>query len=1272
MKKSILFFLFLPLLSLHSFPQNNDLKREIAWNENIKLNNHTTFSFKGANYNDISTLFPYFNDLIPYNISNNVEIRLKNLKTEIIPDNQLVNIENSSLLPNDFLISAITVSQRKSNFLNIEILPLRKNSFNQIERLIGFEYEIIAKPPLAKNKKALVSYANNSILATGDWYKIRIDKSGVYKLTYEELVQIGISNPATASIYGNGGSMLPLNFETSFPDDLQEIPVKMITGDDGIFNAGDFILFYAEGPNIANYDTSLNLYKQNLHLYSDYNYYFITSSRNAGKQITTISSTNETATQSFNYYDELHYHEIDDTNLIRSGRNWFGEQFINGITHEFSFEIPNRITSAPIKINVITAARSASNYPDNYFRFSLNEHTNLIEMPIGGVDLDGYVFGKSLLRSIETNSSQKNILITLAFDGGSSTSKGWLDYFTINTRNELVFSNQQLHFRVLQSAGTGNISKFNITNSSSNLSVWDITNHNDTKEINYQLSGNIASFTIPTDELREFVAFENDYYKVEISDESVTKIVNQNLHALSPKDIVIITHPDFRVYAEELAEIHETHDNLSSLIVEPQQIYNEFSSGKPDVSAIRNFLKMFYDRAANENEIPKYLILFGDGSYDNKTISTSNTNYIITFQSNNSLNGTISFTSDDFFGLLDNDEGADIGSYDLTGALDIGIGRLPVQNTSEAQIVVDKIRSYIENKTPGDWQNMITFIGDDEDSNLHMRDANILASYVEENYPFFNFDKIFLDAYQQISTPSGERYPDVNKAINERIKKGTLMVNYTGHGNPTVLTHEHVLEVSDILSWTNKDKYPVFITASCEISRYDDWARTSAGEYILLNQNGGGVALLTTTRVVYASSNMQLNSRFFNFVFEKDNDGNYYRLGDIVRLTKNATGTTYSINKRNFTLLGDPALQMCLPTYGIQASQINDVNITQFTDTLNALSKVKISGYISESDGISKLNKNGILYPVILDKKIKVQTLSNDDGSAFEFFKQSNILFKGKASITNGDFSFEFIIPKDISYNIDYGKLSFFAHIEGSNASGYFADVLIGGSNPNAITDVNGPEINLYLNDSSFVNGGITNKEPKIVAFLYDENGINTVGNGIGHDITAIIDNDNANSYILNDYYESDIDSYKSGKVEYPLEKIKEGEHNIRLKVWDVHNNSSEDFIEFYVTESENFNLDHVLNYPNPFTTNTDFFFEHNQPNKNIEGVIQIFTISGKLVKSIPVSFYANGFRSQPINWNGRDDFGDPIGKGVYIYQLKLKTEDGLSANKIEKLVILK
>lgn len=1272
MKKSILFLLFLPLFSLHSLAQNNNLKREISWNENIKLNNHTAFSFVGANYNDITTLFPVFNDFMPYNISNNVEIKLKNIKTEIIPDNQLVNIRNIAQLSEDFLISATIATQRKSNFLNIEILPLRKNPLNQVERLIEFEYDIIPKPALTKNKKTTVSFVNNSVLASGDWYKIRINKSGIYKLTYEELTQIGISNPASVSIYGNGGSMLPLNFESAFSNDLLEIPIKTITGNDGIFNSGDYILFYAQGPNIPGFDTTLNLYKQNIHLYSDYNYYFITDSRSAGKQIETITSTNETASQSFNYYDELHYHEVDDTNLIRSGRNWFGEQFINGITHDFNFEIPNRISSAPIKITAVTAARSAYNYPDNYFRISMNEHVNLIEMPIGGVYLDDYTFGKSLLRSTEITSSQKNILITIDFDGGSSTSKGWLDYFTINTRCELIFNNQQLHFRTLQSAGTGNISTFNIGNSSANLSIWDITHHNNIKEINYQLSGNTASFTLPTSELKEFVAFENDFLTVEISNESVTKITNQNLHALLPKDIVIITHPDFRTYAEELAEIHETHDNLSSLIVEPQQIYNEFSSGKPDVSAIRNFLKMFYDRAVNENEIPKYLILFGDGSYDNKSISASNTNYIITFQSNNSLNGTISFTSDDFFGLLDNNEGADIGAYDLTGALDIGIGRLPVQNTSEAQIVVDKIRSYIENKTPGDWQNLITFIGDDEDSNLHMRDANILASYVEENYPFFNFDKIFLDAYQQISTPSGERYPDATKAINERIKKGTLMVNYTGHGNPTVLTHEHVLEVSDILSWTNKDKYPVFITASCEVSRYDDWARTSAGEYILLNQNGGGVALLTTTRVVYASSNMQLNSRFFNFVFEKDNNGNYYRLGDIVRLTKNATGTTYSINKRNFTLLGDPALQMCLPTYGIQAAHINDVSISQFTDTLNALSKVKVSGFVTEKDGMTKLNKNGLLYPVIFDKKIKVQTLSNDDGSAFEFFKQSNILFKGKASINNGDFSFEFIIPKDISYNVDNGKLSFFAHIDGLNASGYFSEVLIGGSDTNAINDVNGPQINLYLNDSSFVNGGITNKEPKIVAYLFDENGINTVGNGIGHDITAIIDNDNANSYILNDYYESDIDSYKSGKVEYPLEKIEEGEHNLRLKVWDVHNNSAEDFIEFYVTESENFNLDHVLNYPNPFTTNTDFFFEHNQPNKNIEGVIQIFTISGKLVKSIPVSFYANGFRSQPINWNGRDDFGDPIGKGVYIYQLKLKTEDGLSANKIEKLVILK
>lgn len=1266
MKRTTLFIFILFSFSLLK-SQNTNLLKKIDWQENIKHHNSTIFSFYGANYIDNSYL-PYFNDFINIPNGQNFDIELVNIKTEIIPNTKTnnINIEN---VQQDFVIKTETSNQRKEAYLNIEILPLRRNSNNQIEKLVEFEYNFISNSEKKSTAFKKHSFANGSVLSSGDWYRIQIKESGVYKITFDELESIGISNPANISVFGNGGGMLPINHLSTYKDDLHEIAIKRISN-----GSESYILFYAEGPNTFKYDTANQFYQQHLNIYSDFSYYFLTSNAGNNKTIQNISSSSQTANQTFDYYDEIVFHETDDTNLIRSGRNWFGEQFLNDVSDDFEFETPNRITSQPFRIKLNVAARSSINFPDNNFEISINELSNIIEIPIGGVGLDSYTFGKSatILQSI--TSSQKDISINVLFDGGTSTAKGFIDYISLNLKSNLNFTNNQFPFRVFESAGESNVSTFQIDNMSSNISIWDITDHNDVKEINYDLSGSTGSFTLQTDELKEFIAFNDTYLSVDLSDENVVKIENQNLHALSPTDIIIITHPDFIAQANELAQIHETYDNLTSTIIEPQEIYNEFSSGRADVSAIRNFLKMFYDRAVSEDEIPKYLILFGDGSYDNKTNSASNSNYIITFQSSNSLSETGSFSSDDYFGLLDDDEGGDIEGKDLRGTLDIGIGRLPVQNTTEAQTVVNKIRNYIENKNAGDWQNMITFIADDADKNetIHMRDANILANYIEENYQYFNFDKIFLDAYQQVSTPSGERYPDVNKAINERIKKGTLLVNFTGHGNPTVMTHEHVLELNDVISWTNNDKLPLFITASCEISRYDDWARTSAGEYILISEKGGGIGLLTTTRVVFAGANMSLNTRFYHYVFAKNDQGNYHRLGDIVRLTKNATGSITSNNKRNFTLLGDPALQICLPEYQIQTTRINNTDINSFNDTLKALSKVHIEGVITEIDGTTKVDADGVLYPLVFDKKFRVVSLANDDNDTFEFYKQSNILFKGKASVTNGEFDFEFIVPKDIAYNIDFGRLSFFASINNKNATGYFNNFLIGGSGDNFIIDETGPEIELFLNDSLFVNGGITDGAPKIIAYVFDENGINTSGNGIGHDITAILDNDNANNYILNDYYESDIDSYKSGKIEYPLDDIEPGEHSLRLKVWDVLNNSSEDFIEFYVTESENLKIENLLNYPNPFTTNTDFYFEHNQPNKNIEAIIQIYTISGKLIKSIPIQFYANGFRSEPINWDGKDEFGDAIGKGVYLYKLIVKTEDGMSANKIEKLVILK
>jgi hypothetical protein len=709
------------------------------------------------------------------------------------------------------------------------------------------------------------------------------------------------------------------------------------------------------------------------------------------------------------------------------------------------------------------------------------------------------------------------------------------------------------------------------------------------------------------------------------------------------------------------------------------------------------FVKMFYDRSTGPEELPRYLLLFGDGSYDNKNrFGSANTNFIPTYQSLNSTLYTDTYVSDDYYGLLDDNEGLFLPLGVSSEYVDVGIGRLPVKTKSEARAGIDKIMRYTrtgfspnldnqsacdntQNASPfGDWRNNITFIGDDEDGGLHqgsapsLSGADQLAVLVDTTYDDYNVDKIYLDAYPQESTPGGERYPDVTRAIDKRVEKGCLIMNYTGHGGEVGLAHERVVEVAQINKWTNANNLPLFFTATCEFSRYDDPERTSAGEYVFLNPNGGGIALMTTVRLVFASPNFTVNKNFFLAAFEPLN-GEMPRLGDLIEYMKDQPGGN-SVNSRNFTLLGDPALRLAYPMHDVITDSVNSNPVTASSnDTLRALSLVTVSGHLSDKGGNLLSNYNGVLYPTVFDKAQNITTLSNDGPPSppFTFSLQKNILYKGKVSVKDGKFTFTFIVPKDIAYAYGIGRISYYAENGTEDANGFYEKIIIGGSNDSAVADNTGPEVSLYMNDAKFAFGGLTDENPDVYAILKDNNGVNTVGNGIGHDITAVMDGNTDDVIVLNDYYQADLNSYKSGTIRYPFTDLSEGKHTLSLKVWDVYNNSSQTYTEFVVSKSADLALEHVLNYPNPFTTKTQFFFEQNRCCQQLEVELQVFTISGKLVKNISKFVQAEGYRSDPIEWDGRDDFGDKIGKGVYIYKLKVKTDDGSAAEKFEKLVIL-
>lgn len=1258
--KFILFFLL--VFPFHGFAQENQvINGTISWNE-YSLSSLSKTEFQPNDY------LYYTRVKIPYD-TKSIETTWKST-CYTSANNKEIKQLNSINLSTEIAIKTEILTEQKKPFLGISFLPFRKNPESGIiEKLTSFEINLSYSKNTLKSAQ-FRNYANQSLLASGNWYKIKIDTGGVFKLTYEQLEQIGLSNPANVALYGFGGEQLPYMNNIENYDDLVELPIYMNKGTDGTFGPGDYILFYSTGPITWSYDSSREIFMQHIHDFSYFTYLFISSDVSSNSRITNAEPINEIATTTSNSYDSYACHEIEKYNLIESGRTWYVEKFHQGGKITFSFNFPNIITSEPVKMLTDVVGRKESSAPDCYFNIYYNN--SLLSNLTFTSSYTTYVYGQSINKQLMFNAASDQIKVDYIFGGGNTSSEGYLNYLCLNARENLVYSNHQLAFRDTKSVQSNQITEFSIHNNGNDLFIWDVSTPVSPHQIVASSDKTITKFKANTTQLKEFIAFTpNDAFTPIIAADDLGLVENQNLHGISAQDMIIVSHPDFLDYAEKIAEIHRQMDGLQVYVTTPQEIYNEFSSGTPDVSAIRNFMRMLYDNASSSEELPKYLLLFGDGSYDNRSTGNGNSNLIPTYQSTNSLAETASYVSDDFFGLLDYNEG------EYLGALDIGIGRFPVQTKEEAQLMIDKINQYLTGESSSiDWKSTICFIGDDGDSGIHMNQPESISKTINAEHPEYNVKKIYLDAYEQVSTPAGQRFPDVTVAINQQVAQGALIIDYVGHGNPRILTHEEVLSSSDVRSWTNFDRLSVFVTASCEVGRFDDYNRTSLGEWFVLNPNGGGIAALTTTRVVYSGGNHTLNTNFFNAVFNTDS-----RLGDIIRIAKVNTSTDQT-NKRNFTLLGDPALKLSIPENkanifeingnSLPPIQTNNITSNQFVitglDTLHALSQAKVSGYIQDSSG-QVVVQNGTLYISIFDKTDTLHTLGQDNAS-ISFTLQNKLLYKGKASITNGYFIFDFIVPKDINYKFGLGKISLLAELDSAEAIGYSDAFFIGGSSKTAETDLLGPEISLYMNDTLFKNGGTTNENPVLLAVLKDNYGINTTGNGFGHNIVATLDGNQDNIIILNSFYEGEIDKFNQGELRYPLSNLAPGYHKISFKAWDIYNNSTESNIEFYVYDAQNPVIENLQNAPNPFYDYTVFTFEHNQANTAIDIIIDIYDLMGNKVAQLKQNNIQGGYKTAPIPWNGTCLNGAKLSRGVYIYKATLLTADGQKTSKSSKLMI--
>jgi hypothetical protein len=1273
----VLFFILGVFLSSRVSGQEVSTLYQINWlpNQYLRLSETDSIlriSFNGAIYDDKYDFLPVYS--IPFQLNSAGDslniLEFNDLVFDTVPSDGLMELGDDDKIPASIEPEQTKSFQRKIPYGNISFLPMRRNSVTgKIEKLLSFglRVEIVKNATPAPLKSERV-YAANSVLMSGTWYKMSVNANGIYKLTSDNLKSMGIDvaslNPKNIRIYGNGGGMLPEANAAARIDDLREIAIQVAGEEDGKFDAADYVLFYGESPDKWRYDTTGHLFHHSKNIYSDVSCYFISTDLGPGKRIGSEPSTTQTPTNFVNTFNDHQFYEKDDVNILKSGRSWFDQQYFDvTTTRDYTFNFPNINGIYPGTITTDVAAGCPTS--SSSFQVSVNDQpVKTISIPQGSNQFL-YQLVYEVAKAGNFTSTNPVIDVKLVYNKPDINAIGYLNYLELNVIRNLVMAGSQMSFRSASTYGHGVVSEFDLQRGSQPVTIWDVTNTGDAAQVGTTLNGQTTVFRLAADTLREFIAFDGSSF---LSPKFVSKVDNQDLHGAGIFDDVIVTNPLFISQAEELADFHRKHDHMTVLVTTTDKIYNEFSSGTQDLSAIRDFMKMIYDKAGAGEE-PKYLLLFGDASYDYKDRVQNNSNMIPSYESNESLNPVGTYVSDDYFVLLDNSEG-----QNASGLLDVGVGRFPVQTVDQAQAAINKIEHYCDNidSVKNDWRNVVCFVADDWDNNLHLQQADTIASGVsgiEKKYKEYNVDKIYLDAYQAESTPGGLRNPDVNAAINQRVNKGALIMNYTGHGGTLGWAHERVLEIADIQSWTNFDRMPVFVTATCEFSWFDDPSWISAGEWVFLNPTGGGIALFTTTRPTYAGDNFTLSKNFYDNVFKKIN-GKYPKMGDLIVSAKNITGG--SPNSRKFVLLGDPALQLEYPENEVVTTSINGSAVSSTPDTLKALAKVTITGEIRDNNGVKMSGFNGTVFPTVLDKAEQISTVANVGGTPTRFYLRKNALYKGKIAVTNGDFSFSFIVPKDIAYNYGFGKISYYARDPETDANGYNDNMIVGGFANSKNSDTEGPIIKLYMNDTNFVSGGITDQNPALLAFIYDSSGINTVGSGIGHDITAVLDNDTRNSYILNDYYVSDLDTYKSGEIGYPFFNLPDGTHQITLKVWDVYNNSAEGTIDFVVFSTAQFALQNLMNFPNPFSDHTTFSFEYNQPNSTLDVDLKIFSLTGRLIKTLHQVVNTSGYKIETIVWDGTGNDGSKISAGMYVYHLTTSLPDGSTVRKSSKLIYFK
>lgn len=1245
---------FLWCISLNSFGQRQLVHiHKIPWYVD-DVGNYSLQS--DVNIFEFQDLGMGFNHVVGVRPGRLVSHEYKILKSQIIHNHQL-NYPDS-LLKSDFVVDVNLFEITGSFELQTHIMPIRKLPDGRLEVLLEIIHTaFIEDKGVIASRNPNATY--NSVLSSGDLYKIAIPTTGIYKLDksfFETKLNINTINinPKKVKLYSNKGGKLPESNAIGRIDDLEELAIFVVGEDDEKWDNNDYVLFFAEGADKLYYDEN---YRFEKNIYDENNYVFIKIDGKDGKRISKVNTTNIVPDRVFENYEKIQRFEEDQINLLGAyvrnhgtGQDWYGDLF-NNLTKERNyiskFDFSDLRRNDTLNIQVGFAGRSnlsstmtlnvgGRTFTRNFMSVNVNDNESI------------YARRDVSNHSLVLDSPLEELKIS--YSGNGSSLEGWLDYIQVLSVPTLTLGTKQIIFSNSISQQYARAGFKFVT--SSNPTIWDITDiFNPTEmtisndnSINFETQGQNKVFVSHTGLSS---AFEPT---------AIGKINNQNVHSIKDEDMIIVYHPLFQSEAFRLLNHRTQFSGLKVKAFSVDEIYNEFSSGRQDPTAIRDMAKLLLYR----NPDFKYILLFGDGSYDYKHLvkSLSKSSFVPAYQTVASLHPIDNFPSDDYFGLLGDNEGVN-----LVGGLDVSVGRLPANTLGEAKIMVDKIIHYdLSPQSLGDWKLRVGYIADDEDGDIHLKDMDGIAIKNEVKQVLHNQQKVYIDAYKQESTSGEKRYPDANRAIMNNLFNGQSVVTYMGHGGPLGWAQERILTLNDIQGMRNYDKLALFITATCTFGSYDDPGIISPAEYGMLNPNGGSIAMMTTTRPVYINLNKELTTAVHDVLMNIEN-GETLTFGDILTLGKNRhanVSQSFRINSRKFTLLGDPSQRLTHPKHKVVTTHINGLTANTFTDTIGALQKVSLKGIILDKNDQLLSSFNGTLSVTVYDKQQTFETLANDSRSSKVKFKAySNILFKGTATVTKGNWEVSFWIPKTIDYSFGKARISYYASDEISeDAGGYFNDLIVGGSNAKlAAVDNDPPIIDLYLNDLNFINGGITHSNPILIVQLEDDLGINTTGNAIGQDITGVLDGDKQNIFIMNDFYTSAKDDFTKGQVNFPLRGLEPGTHHITIKAWDISGNSSEKRLDFTVVDGKSTGLNNVYNYPNPFNRKTYFQFEHDLVNTDVDILVNIYSISGKLIKSIKESRYLTGSRIVDLSWEGEDDFGSPLAKGVYLYQIKLYSD---------------